>query len=175
VGTLIQNVGVLRITRVESGAVLADIEKQYTAVLEGDLIRLRDPQRLRYYALLRQGPPAADFNVKGEVAGLIPPSLFAIKGDVVYLSVGHDQGVTPGMRLMVVREHVLLSGPDDSNDMMPMGPTEPTLAQGDDLRELQPTGRIGVLEVVNTSRNASAARVVQCVGEVRAGDSVRYR
>jgi len=155
VGQLVVNVGVLRVTRIEGEEVLARVEKQYEAIREGDLIRLRDPERLKYYAALRQGPATPALDLQGEVVGLIPPTLVANRGDVVYLDIGRAKGVVPGMRLMLTR---------DAEDL-----------GADGIRSLMPTGRFGVVQVVNTSRDACVARVVQSLGEVRLGDRVRYR
>jgi hypothetical protein len=173
VGELIENVGVLRVTRVDEDGVVARIEKQYNRIMAGDLIRPRDPERLKYYSLLRQGPSTAPKGLRAEVLGLVPPSLFAHRGDVVYLNIGRAKGALPGMRLLVTRGEDR-PGPDDPNELMPMGPISPTLAQSDDLRALHPTGRIGVVEVINVTHDACVARVVESEGEIRAGDEVRY-
>jgi hypothetical protein len=131
------------------------VEKQYEAIREGDLIRLRDPERLKYYASLRQGPGQPALDMKGEVVGLRPPHMVANRGDVVYLDLGRAKGVVPGMRLLLTR---------DAEEL------------GDDgVRSLRGTGRLGVLQVLNTTRDASVARVLQVQGEVRLGDRVRYR
>jgi len=155
VGQMIHNVGVLRVTRIEGDEVLGKIEKQYETILEGDLIRLRDPDRLKYYATLREGPPTAPLDLKGEVIGLPPPGMIAHQGDAVYLDLGRAMGVSPGMRLMLWRD--------------------PSQMDEDGVRPLEATGRIGVLEVISVTHDACVARVLHCLGEVRLGDKVRYR
>ena len=155
VGQLIRNVGVLRVTRIEGDEVLGKIEKQYENILEGDLIRLRDPDRLKFYATLREGGATAPLDLKGEVIGLPPPGLMAHQGDALYLNIGRALGVAPGMRLMLWRD-------------------APVLEDGD-IRPLKATGRIGVVEVISVTHDACAARVVRCSGEVRLGDKVHYR
>jgi hypothetical protein len=155
VGQLIRNVGVVRVTRIEGDEVQARVIKQYDAIREGDLVRLRDPERMKYYAALRQGQGAPALDLKGEVIGLLPPSLMARRGDVVYLDLGHANGVEPGMRLLLSRD------PQDLG--------------ADGIRALKATGRLGVVEVLNVSRDACVARVTQAADDVRVGDKVRYR
>jgi hypothetical protein len=155
VGQLIENVGVLRVTRIEGDEVLGKIEKQYTTILSGDLIRLRDPDRLKFYATLREGPGTAPLDLKGEVIGLVAGGMMAHQGDPVYLNLGRAAGVVPGMRLLLWREAEQLDA--------------------DDERQLKATGRIGMVEVISVTHDACVARVVHCLGEVRLGDKVRYR
>jgi hypothetical protein len=155
VGQLIQNVGVVRVTRIEGDEVLGKIEKQYTTIVSGDLIRLRDPDRLKFYATLREGPGTAPLDLKGEVIGLVAGGMMAHQGDPVYLNLGRAAGVVPGMRLLLWREAEQL--------------------QDDDVRQLKATGRIGLVEVISVTHDACVARVVHCLGEVRLGDKVRYR
>ncbi len=56
--------GVLKVVRIEGEDVLARVEKQYETIREGDMVRLRDPDRLRYYNSVRQkaagGLPGTD-------------------------------------------------------------------------------------------------------------------
>jgi hypothetical protein len=155
VGQLIQNVGVVRVTRIEGDEVLGKIEKQYTTIVSGDLIRLRDPDRLKFYATLREGAGTAPLDLKGEVIGLVAGGLMAHQGDPVYLDLGRAAGVMPGMRLLLWREAEQL--------------------QDDDVRPLKDTGRIGMVEVISVTHDACVARVIHCLGEVRLGDKVRYR
>lgn len=155
VGQLVYNLGVLKITRIEGEEVMARVEKQYEAIHEGDLIRLRDPERMRYYATLRQGPSSPPLNLHGEVIGLGFSDLVAQRGGLVYIDLGRAQGVVPGMRLSL------------SRDAKPVGE--------DGIRMLQTSGRLGVVRVVNTSRDACVARVEECGGVVRVGDKVGYR
>ncbi|HTB33628.1 MAG TPA: hypothetical protein VK842_02085, partial [bacterium] len=149
------NVGVLRVTRIEGDEVLGKVEKQYETILEGDLIRLRDPDRLKFYATLREGPATAPLDLKGEVIGLADDASVSHQGDPVYLDLGRAAGVAPGMRLLLWRDPVQL--------------------ETDDVRPLEATGRIGLVEVVSVTHDASVARVLHCLGEVRLGDKVRYR
>jgi hypothetical protein len=155
VGMQLRNVGVLKVIRIEGDEVLARVEKQYDTILEGDLVRLRDPDRLRYYNSVRQGPPAASLELTGEVIGMAPQTLMARAGKVIYIDQGRAAGLAPGMKLTLSRL-----------------PEE--LGQ-DDLRSIQTTGRLGQVQIINTSRDSSVARVIRCDGEVRLGDQVQYR
>ncbi len=156
VGMLVQNTGVLKVVRIEGEEVLAKVERQYETVREGDLVRLRDPERLRYYNALRQGggPPV---EVKGEVLAVKYPKLVGRRGDIVYLNVGKKHGAFPGLRLLLSREPAPLAESLEGQ------------------RSIRNTGRLGQVEVINVSREASTARVVRAMGEVRVGDQVRFR
>lgn len=155
VGMLLRIVGVLRVTRLEGDEVLARVDKQYDTIREGDLVRLRDPERMKYYASLRQGPSTASLDLKGEIVGVAPPSMVANRGDICYLDLGRAKGLVPGMRLMITRD--------------------PDLVSREGMRSLKPTGRIGLVQVLSVTRDAATARVVQALGEIRKGDRVRYR
>ena len=155
VGMLLRNVGVLRVIRLEGEEVLARIDKQYGTIREGDLVRLRDPERLKYYNSLRQGPSTAALDLKGEVVGMPPPAMVANRGDILYLDLGRAKGLVPGMRLMIT--------------------SDPDLSGHEGMRPLRPTGRIGLLQVVSVTRDAASARVIQALGDIRYGDHVRYR
>lgn len=155
VGMLMRNVGVLKVIRIEGEEVLARVEKQYEVIREDDLVRLRDPDRLRYYNSVRQGAPAVSLDLSGEVLGAAPPKLVANAGDVLYLDLGRSQGVVPGMKLNLYRPATELGV--------------------NDVRDLKVTGRLGQVVVVNVSRDACVARVLRSNGEVRRGDRVRYR
>jgi hypothetical protein len=154
VGMLIIPSGLLRVVRIEGEEVLAKVERQFGSVREGDLVRLRDPERLRYYNSLRQGgsPPA---ELRGEVLAVMPPKQVAKLGDVVYLGLGRAHGAYPGLRLLLSREGGGVG------------------KQG--MRELRQSGRLGQVELVNVTREASVARVIKTIGEVRVGDQVRFR
>jgi hypothetical protein len=154
VGMLVRNTGVLKVIRVEGEEVLARVERQYEPILEGDLIRLRDPERLSFYASLRQGG-SAPLDLHGEVLGVMPPALMAQKGDIVFLDLGRSQGAFPGLRLLLSRD---ADEPDREG-----------------VRPVRETGRLGQVEILNVSRNAATARVVRARAEVRPGDKVRYR
>lgn len=154
VGMLIRNTGVLKVIRIEGEEVLAKVLIQYDIVKAGDLVRLRDPDRLRYYNSLRQGG-TAPLQLKGEVLGVMPPKLAAVRGDVVFVDFGRQQGAWPGMRLLVSRE---VEDPD-TNGMQP----------------LKQTGRLGQLELLQVAREASVARVLDTNGLIQRGDKVRYR
>lgn len=154
VGMLIRNTGVLKVIRIEGEEVLAKVLIQYDIVKAGDLVRLRDPDRLRYYNSLRQGGKAP-LQLKGEVLGVMPPKMVAVRGDVVFVDFGRQQGAWPGMRLLVSRD----AESPDSNGMLP----------------LKQTGRLGQLELLQVSREASVARVIAADGIIRRGDKVRYR
>lgn len=154
VGMLIKNTGVLKVIRIEGEEVLAKVERQYDIVREGDLVRLRDPDRLRYYNSLRQGG-SAPLQLSGEVLGPMPPKLVAKSGDIVFVDFGRKQGAWPGMRLLVTRL--------------------PALKDEQGLRPFLETGRIGQLELLQVSREASAAKVVSANGIIRRGDKVRFR
>jgi hypothetical protein len=156
VGMLLRNVGVLKVVRIEGEEVLARVEKQYETIREGDLVHLRDPDRLRYYNSVRQGASATvPLDLQGEVVGVDPLKMSAKPGDIVYLDLGRAQGVAPGLKLTLYR-----SAP------------EPGI---DELRDVKVTGRMGQVVVINVSRDSSVARVVRSNGEVRPGDRVRYR
>ena len=155
VGMLLRNVGVLKVVRIEGEEVLARVEKQYETIREGDLVHLRDPDRLRYYNSVRQGASNVSLDLKGEVVGLAPMRFFANPGDVVYLDLGRAQGLAPGSKLTVYRPA-----------------TEPG---ADDMRALRVTGRVGQVQVINVSRDSSVARVIRSNAEVRVGDRVRFR
>ena len=174
-GMLLKNVGVLRVTRVVGDSASARIVKQYWNMVKGDLVRLREPQRSRYYALLDRKPAAPPKKLKGEVVGVMPPTLFAVSGDFVYLNLGVAKGVLPGMRLTVLGDLDPDDfGPDDYDSSLPMRPIVITEPASDDTGVLAPTGGIATLEVVNASAGACVARVLECAGDVRVGDHVRY-
>lgn len=156
VGMLVVNVGVVRVVRIEGEEVLARVERQYQPLREGDQVRLRDPERLRYYSAVRQGGQAPA-ELQGEVIGFQPPKLVGRRGDLIYLDVGRRQGAWPGLRLQLLRE-----------------PARPR-ADGRSTARMQKTGRLGLVEIVNVSRESSVARVVQAAGVVRPGDKVRFR
>lgn len=173
-GMLLQNVGVLKVVEVHGKEVSARIEKQYVNVLPGDWVRLRDTERRKYDAL-RYRKIAAPKGLEGAVIGVLPPSLMAVDGDVVYLNVGSAQGLSPGMRLTVVGTADTESyRPDDFDSDMPMSPIQRVEPPSDDLSEMTSNGPIGVLEVVNATAGACAARVLHSVGAVSVGDHVRY-
>lgn len=153
-GMLVVNTGVVKVVRIEGEEVLARVERQYESVREGDLVRLRDPERLRYYSSLRQGG-TAPLDLKGEVLGMRPPKMVARRGDVVYLNIGRKQGAWPGLRLQLLRE--------------------PEAIKSDGVLSVRQTGRIGQLEIINVAREGSTARVLRALGEVRVGDKVRFR
>jgi hypothetical protein len=155
VGMLLRNVGVLKVVRIEGEEVLARVEKQYETIREGDLVHLRDPDRLRYYNSVRQGASNVALDLKGEVVGLPATRFFANPGDIVYLDLGRAQGLAPGSKLTLYR---------------PAG----ELGAGD-VRELKVTGRMGQVQVINVSRDSSVARVSRASAEVRLGDRVRFR
>lgn len=155
IGMLLRNVGVLKVVRIEGEEVLARVEKQYETIREGDLVRLRDPDRLRYYNSVRQGASNVPLDLKGEVLGMPSPKLVANPGDIVYLDLGRAQGLAPGSKLTLYR-------PAD------------VLAAGE-ARDLKVTGRMGQVQVINVSRDSSVARVLRSNGEVREGDRVRFR
>lgn len=154
VGMLVVNTGVLKVVRIEGEEVLAKVERQYETVREGDLVRLRDPERLRYYNSVRQGG-TAPLDMKGEVLGLLPPKLVGRVGDVVYVNLGRKHGAWPGLRLQLTRE--------------------PEAIKADGVLSVRETGRIGQLELINVAREGSTARVVKAAAEVRVGDKVRFR
>jgi len=176
-GMLLKNVGVLRVTRVAGDSASARVVKQYWNMLKGDLVRLREPQRRRYYSLLDR--KAADHPkakaLRGEVVGVMPPTLFAVHDDFVYLNLGVTKGVLPGMRLTVLGDLDPDDfGPDDYASSLPMRPIVDTEPASDDTGEVAPTGGIATLEVVNATAGACVARVLECSGDVRVGDHVRY-
>jgi hypothetical protein len=154
VGMLLRAMGVVKVVRIEGEEVLARVEKQYETIREGDLVRLRDPDRLRYYNSLRQGG-SAPLDLKGWVVAVPPPRMGAKPGQIVYLNLGSREGVFPGLRLQAFRD---APAPDREG-----------------MRPILPSGRLGTLEVVNVGRVASTARVVKAVGELRVGDRVRLR
>jgi hypothetical protein len=155
IGLLIRNVGVLKVVRIEGEEVLARVEKQYETIREGDLVRLRDPDRLRYYNSVRQGQANVPLDLQGEVVALPPLQLMANTGDVVYLDLGRAQGLAPGSKLTLYRV------PEE------LGP--------DDVRELKVTGRMGQVVVVNVSHDSCVAKIVHATEDVRIGDKVRFR
>jgi hypothetical protein len=155
IGMLLRNVGVLKVVRIEGEEVLARVEKQYETIREGDLVRLRDPDRLRYYNSVRQGATALGLDLQGEVVGVDPLKMVAKPGDIVYLDLGRSQGLAPGVKLSLYR------------------PAEELGV--DDVRAVKVTGRLGQVLVVNVSHDSSVARIIRSSGEVRIGDRVRYR
>lgn len=154
-GALVKPTGVIRVTRLEGEEVQARVEKQYETIREGDLVRLRDPEKQRYYATLRQGPSSVPPELAGEVAAVEPFSFVAAKGSMVYLSIGRAQGLAPGMRLAVHRE----AQPLDS-------------AGG---RSVVDSGRVGLVKVVAVYRYSATAVVLKTSDGLRPGDLVRYR
>jgi hypothetical protein len=174
-GMLLQNVAVLRVTRVDGDTASARILKLYSNVLQMDLVRLREPQRAKYYALLDRKPAGTLKGLDGEVVGMLPPTLFAVRDDVVYLNVGLSKGLALGTRLTVLGDLDPDDfGADDIDSLMPMSPIPVIQPTTDDMAGVAPTGGIATLEVVNASEDACVARVIDCVGDVRVGDHVRY-
>lgn len=160
IGTLMVPSGVVRVIRVDGDLVATRVEKGYIEINEGDLARLRDPDRLRHINALRQsgnGPPA---ELNGEIIGVHSGRTLARKGDVVYLNLGRAKGNQPGLRLTVSRDVP-----------SPPSPSQPASAQ----REGQAVGKIGQLEVLSITRDACSARVIKSAGELRPGDRVRLR
>ncbi|HTB23303.1 MAG TPA: hypothetical protein VK914_11440 [bacterium] len=173
VGVLLRTVGVLRVTSVDGARVSGRVLKQYANLLKDDGIRLREPQREKYYALLkrRRVPPRKD--LKGQVVGVLPPNLFAVKGDIVYLDLGLKQGLRPGMRLDVIDDlNPEAMEPDDDDSKMPLHPMADVEPPSDDIGGLEPTGDIATVEVVNATDSACAARVIRCEDDVRLGEHV---
>jgi hypothetical protein len=174
-GMLLKNVGVLRVMRVAGDSASARVVKQYWNMIKGDLVRLREPQRRRYYALLDRTPPARPKALRGEVVGVMPPTLFAVKDDYIYLNLGVAKGVLPGMRMTVLGDLDPDDfGPDDYDSSLPMRPIVITQPASDDTGVITPTGGIATVEVVNATAGACVARVLDCTGDVRVGDHVRY-
>jgi hypothetical protein len=174
VGVLLRTVGVLRLTEVHGDGASGRVLKQYANLLAGDSVVLREPRRAKYYALLKRGHDGSPKALKGQVVGVLPPSLFAVKGDIVYLDLGTKQGLLPGMRLEVYDDlDPNAMGPDDDNSKMPLQPMGDVKPDSDDTGGLEPTGDIATVEVVNASDAACAARVIRCDDDVRLGEHVR--
>ncbi len=160
VGVLMIPSGVVRVIRVDGDLVAARVERSYLEIREGDLARLRDPDRLRHYNALRQVGSGAPRELSGEIIGVQGGRTIARKGDVVYLDLGRAKGNLPGLRLTVSRDVP-----------PPVSPSQPANAQ----REGQRVGKIGQLEVLSTTRDACSAKVLKSNGELRLGDLVRLR
>ncbi len=155
-GIAIRAVGVAKVIRVDSEAILMRVEKQYDALRPGDRLRLRDPDRARHFGSLRQASgEAAPSALTGMVAAPQQLQESARAGQYVYLDFGRGQGLTPGMRLAVYRDQVPVT---------------------DNLNEVPgPTGKVGELEVVSVQRHTATARVTKSVIGLQAGDRVRNR
>jgi hypothetical protein len=155
-GHLVRAVSVIRVIRVDSESILARVEKQYDAGRVGDGLRLRDPDRARHYASLRPGntePPAADLH--GAVVALQDGDTTIGAGQHAYLNIGRNQGLLPGMKLVLYRD-------------VPVGKDPLEIMPG-------PVGKIGELSVVSTQKNTSTVRVKKSTTGVRVGDLVKYR
>jgi hypothetical protein len=174
-GELDISVGVLRVTKVTADLVLAKVVDLYENVEEGDSLRLRSRLQKSYDALLDAPPPAKMGPLTGEVVGMVPPKLLGSSGDILYLSLGASKGLRPGMRLRIdddVSDRVL---PEDADDgEMPMGPIDALLPSTDNIKPALPSGAIAVVEVVNATQGACAARILRESSPVRTGSRVLY-
>lgn len=155
-GDLVRGVSVIRVIRVDSENIMARVDRQYDHGKVGDGLRLRDPDRARHFASLRQNAgeaPAAD--LKGEIAELQNRKLTIRAGQHAYLTIGRSQGVLAGMKLMIYRDVPL---EQDTTKIQP-----------------GPVGKIGEFVVVSTQKNSCTVRLNKAVTAVRVGDKVRYR
>ena len=155
-GTLIRGVGIARVIRVDSENILARIEKQYDFIRTGDRLRLRDPDRARHFASLRQSagdtPPS---DLRGHIAEIQDSHTTASEGQFVYLDLGRAKGATPGMKLIVTRD------PHEDPDPLKNQPGA--------------VGKLGELSVVSVQKDSCTARVNRAITALQVGDQVRYR
>jgi hypothetical protein len=157
-GHLVRAVGVARVVRVDSESIIARLEKSYMDVKVGDGMRLRDPDRARHFATLRQGATDSGGDVRARVAAIEDAAPMARAGNVIYLDGGSLRGVAPGMKLTLFREAAIAppeEGPDD--------------------RDTATLGRLGECVVVSVQRGSATARVLKSMTNIRVGDKVRYR
>ena len=155
-GKLLRAVGVAQVVRVDSENTIARVEKQYDAVRVGDGVRLRDPDKTRYFESLRQATGVAPVSdIKGNIVGVQYMQSTAVKGSFVYLDVGKSGGALPGVRLSVYRST------DMSGDMFNDKPGS--------------VGKLGEIEVLSVQRESSTARVIKADGGMAVGDQIRYR
>lgn len=155
-GDLVRAVCVLKVIRVDSENIMARVERQYDSGKVGDGLRLRDPDRARHYASLRQNAgetPAAD--IRGSVSELEGRMIALPASRHAYLDIGRNQGVLTGMKLQAYRDVPL---EQDTTKIQP-----------------GPVGKIGEFVVVSTQKNSSTVRLVKSVVAIRVGDKVRYR
>jgi hypothetical protein len=156
VGNLVRAVSEAKIIRVDSENIMARIERQYDTGKVGDILRLRDPDRARHYASLRQAAgekPLPD--LQGEIVELEQRRLIISTGQNVYLNIGRSQGVFAGMKLAVYRR---LSRELDPTKIQP-----------------GPVGKIGELLVISTHKSSATAKMTRSDSAVSVGDRVRYR
>jgi hypothetical protein len=155
-GDLVRAVCVVRVIRVDSENIMARVERQYDVGNVGDGLRLRDPDRAKHFASLRQNAgetPASD--LKGQVAELENRKLTIKPGQHAYLDIGRSQGVLTGMKLSIYRD---VPKELDTTQILP-----------------GPVGKIGEFVVVSTQKNSCTVRLVKADTSLRVGDGVRYR
>jgi hypothetical protein len=155
IGMKIENMGVLRILRVDSEWVMSRVVQVYDTIEPGDKIRLRDPERQRYLTSLRADRNRLPADLEGKVASIQGIKAMAVQNDIVHLDFGRADGCVPGLRFGVYR------------DVESAGATNAD--------RIDPVGRIGLLEVISTRLKTSTARVVNIGTPVRVGDRIRYR
>jgi|GEM_PF-3076408 hypothetical protein len=144
--------GVLKVIRVDEREVLARVTRVYTDVRVGDSFRLRG-EKIPHS---RPQPLAGDLS--GSLAAIRGGLELAAKGEVVYLDLGADQGVQPGMRFIVQR-------PFSTQEQQDSFESAPIQANGD----------LGVVEVLSVKRHTCTALVIRSSNALKVGDSIHLR
>lgn len=95
-GVLVKAVGVVKAVSVDGRKMSARVTVTYEALEPGDKIRSR-PQEAALYARSLQGGMKIESGLGGSIVSA-RDTVMAAQGDFVYLDLGRNQGVRPGMR-----------------------------------------------------------------------------
>jgi hypothetical protein len=151
-GRVVTVSGVLKVIRVDGDEVQVRVRKTYVDIRVGDSVRRRGEKPAHAHAKTLPG------DLSGYVAAVHDSLGLAYKGVVVYLDLGSDQGIEPGLRFTVSR------------------PAAQSVAQEFlDSTSSEANGDLGVVEVISVLRNTCTARVIKDINVIKPGDHVRLR
>jgi hypothetical protein len=145
---LIQASGLLKLTGQDHGVWLGRITTSFGTIAPGDGLSLRSKVAAAWRESLKPQPGVKI--PRGSVVAVKDRSL-AGAGDVVYLSLGHQDGLVPGT-LLRIRKNPKSTDSATDDPATPVGP-------------------VGQVKVLGTTAHSSSAKVLRTSSLVEAGDS----
>lgn len=154
IGILIEEVGELEIKKVQGDNSIADISVSYNVIEVGD--RLKEKEDITV-PLIDPAAKAEAKDITGYIIDIKNNKYTAGTGDIVYVDVGREAGVSAGDRFNIFKSEEKIKNKDKQKDAMEL-----------------PKITIGSLQVIAARENTSTAIITESKREIAAGQMIEY-